>query len=106
MPQCDAFCSHDIQLDFAPVFQAIQDALSAHDSSTGVCKSRAFISDQSSHSNIAFRIALMQKPHRDKPFMLQCLNNLEAAIKPHLPDGIYYSVEVVFLSEHYLSLKK
>ncbi len=105
MPQCDVFYSRDIQIDFSALFRAIEARLNEQDASAKLCKSRAVMADACLHASVSIRIALLQKPHRDKAFMQQCLANMKATVAPFIPSGIYYAIEVVFSGEHYLTLK-
>lgn len=106
MPQCDVFYSDDVEMDFEPMFQAMENKLNEQDPSASLCKSRAFKSDRFLHTSVLIRVALLPKSHRDQAFMQQCLENMEHVVKPFVPEGVYYAVELVFSSEYYLTLKK
>ncbi|ABS76638.1 hypothetical protein [Coxiella burnetii] len=103
MPQIDLKYSNDLKLEIPELFQSIEEAINKIDHTAGACKSRAYPSPVYLHTHFYLRIAMLKKPYRDENFMNKCLKRIEEMVKPILPEGCYYSVELVFSSEYYFT---
>lgn len=103
MPQVDIKYSSDLQVDIKKLFQDVENIINELDSSAGVCKSRAYPAMDYLHTHFYLRVALLRKPHRGKIFMEECLKRIKHNIEQTLPSGCYYSIELVFSSEYYVT---
>ena len=104
MPQADLSYSATIKLDPTTVLAAIETVVSAHDSSAGACKGRAYTLAHTHHDHVLLRLRLLDKPHRDKMFM-QALNKaLQTALRPLMPTPCILGIELGFLEPNYTSL--
>ena len=74
------------------------------DRTAGACRSRAHCITAFLHQHVFLRVNVLKKPHRDAAFVSVCLNKIERVVASlSLPVGCYYSVELGFCEEYYLT---
>ena len=103
MPQVELKYSDNLCLQFESLFEEIERAINFQDPSAGLCKSRAYPAESYLHSHLFLNISLMKKPSRDDQFIKALSEEMECIIKVHLPQSAYYSIQINFLSEHYIT---
>lgn len=103
MPQVELKYTNDLFIEAEMVFSHIETALNDIDSTAKTCKSRAFCMTQYLHSHVYLEMKLLRKPHRDADFMQACLKMLDDLIKPYIPLNTYYSINLEFMGEYYLT---
>ena len=103
MPQVDLKYSSDITLDTKTLFEKIETTINTLDSSTGICKCRAYPAKEHLHTHMIVKIYLLRKPHRDEVFMKNCLAALETAVSPLIPSNTHYAIELLFSRPYYLT---
>ena len=103
MPQIDLKYSCDLNLDILKIFQEIELLINKLDSSSGECKCRAYPADDYLHSHIYTYVKVLNKPHRDEEFMKNLLRELSQLLKPFFPQGCFYSIELDFSGDYYLT---
>ena len=104
MPHVDIKYTSDLKnINFKSLFTEIENVINKIDSTAGDCKSRAYPTMDYLHTHIYIHISLLKKSHRDVDFMKNCIGKIENIIKPVLPKGCYYSVELNFSSDYYIT---
>ena len=104
MPQVEIRYSSDLSdIHLAELFNKIEQEINLIDDSAGLCKSRAYMSDQFRHSHIFVEILVMNKPHRDQAFMEKLQQKLSQLIIPYVPKNCHYSIKLDFLGQYYLT---
>lgn len=103
MPQVELKYSDDLLIEADSIFSHIERALNEIDPTAKVCKSRALSVSQYLHSHLFLEVKLLRKPHRDAAFMQRCLKMLDDLIKPYIPLNTYYSINLEFMGEYYVT---
>jgi len=101
MPHVEIKYSDNLDIDPKEVFDVIEDIINKKDSSAGECKSRAYACSEYKYTHILVTISLLTKPHRDKEFTLKLSSELERAIKLHLKQSVYFSLNIEYSSAYY-----
>jgi hypothetical protein len=106
MPQLDLKYSNDLTIDTKKLFFEIEQAISQQDNGAGMCKCRAYPTEQFHHSHILCQISVLPKAHRNEQFMQTLLKEIKGIVKNYTPDGCYYAVELLFSSRYYITAQK
>lgn len=105
MPQVELSYTKDLSIDCIKLFKEIERLINEIDSSAGACKSRAFCIDSFLHTHCILKITMLKKSHRDQVFMNALLKKLQALVVSYLPKNIFYSIDLKFSAEYYLTLQ-
>lgn len=103
MPQADLSYSANVTFDVPATLARIEEVIAAHDTSSGACKGRAHALDITHHDHVLLRLRMLNKPHRDDPFMQGLLKALQEALREVIPAPCIIGVEIGFLEQHYAS---
>jgi len=101
MPHVEIKYSDNLDINTKEIFDVIEGVINKKDSSAGECKSRAYPCAEYKYTHILISISLLSKPHRDKEFTLQLSNELERAIKLHLKQSLYFSLNIEYSLAYY-----
>jgi len=101
MPHVEIKYSNNLDIDTKEVFDVIESIINNNDSSAGECKSRAYPCSEYKYTHILVTISLLTKPHRNKEFTLQLSSELERAIKLHLKQSLYFSLNIEYSLAYY-----
>ncbi len=101
MPHVEIKYSDNLDIDTKEVFDVIESIINKKDSSAGECKSRAYPCSEYKYTHILVTISLLTKPHRDKEFTLNLSCELERAIKLHLKQSLYFSLNFEYSLAYY-----
>jgi len=101
MPHVEIKYSNNLDIDTKEVFDVIESVINRKDASAGECKSRAYPCAEYKYTHILITISLLSKPHRDKEFTLQLSSELEQAIKLHLKQSLYFSLNIEYSLAYY-----
>lgn len=101
MPHVEIKYSDNLQIDSKEVFDVIEAIINKKDASAGVCKSRAYPCLEYKYSHILITISLLTKPHRDEAFTLALSSELQQAIKSHLKQSVYFSLNIEYSQAYY-----
>ena len=101
MPHVEIKYSDNLDIDTKEIFDVIESIINKKDSSAGECKSRAYPCSEYKYSHILVSISLLTKPHRDKEFTLKLSSELERAIKLHLKQSLYFSLNIEYSQAYY-----
>jgi len=103
MPHVEIKYSDNLDIDTKHLFDEIETVINQSDSSAGVCKSRAYPCSQYKHPHILVTISLLTKPHRDAVFTQKLSQELEVAIKEHLSQSHYFSLNIEYSLAYYVT---
>ena len=103
MPQVELYYTQGLSIHFSELFSSIEQTINELDRTAGICKSRAYVSENYLHEHIYLSILLMRKPHRDTEFMVDCHQRLHQAIQVFLPGTCAWSLSLDFSSEYYVT---
>jgi 5-carboxymethyl-2-hydroxymuconate isomerase len=104
MPQINMNYSNDIKtIDFHKLFKDMEVTINEHDSTAGICKSRAYPTDIYHHTHIDISVLLIKKKHRDENFMRQLQEKLILVCKNHVPLNCLYSINLIFSGDYYFT---
>ena len=103
MPHAEIKYSADLSLDTDLIFDLIERVLNEHDSSSGVCKGRAYPASSFKHTHILFEISILRKPHRDEAFVQGLVDDLEGQLKGLIGQSCYFSLSVDFSAVGYVT---
>ncbi|OAJ35184.1 hypothetical protein [Piscirickettsia salmonis] len=103
MPQIELKYSDDLIIDTNKIFEAIESTINEYDSSSGVCKSRAYATSLYKHTHILVSVFLLKKPHRDDRFSQGLTDNLEQAVKEFIQQKCYFSLSLEYNSDFYIT---
>ncbi|MCL1126170.1 hypothetical protein [Shewanella surugensis] len=103
MPHTELKYSNDLTLDTEAIFTAIEWCINQKDPSAGVCKSRAYPASEYQHTHVYISVSLLNKPHRDGAFSQSLLEVLNSEIKSLLIQDCYFSLELNYVSDYYLT---
>jgi len=101
MPHVEIKYSDNLTIDTNKVFDAIERIINQTDPSAGECKSRAYPCTQYKYAHILVTISLLSKPHRDKTFTQLLSAEIESAIKAHLHQSLYFSLNIEYSLAYY-----
>lgn len=105
MPHAEIKYSADLALDVDAMFVLIERILNEHDSSSGVCKCRAYPAEAFLHTHVLFEISILPKPHRDEAFVKALVADLERQLKGMIGQSCYFSLAVEFSGLGYVTSK-
>ncbi|MCL1066093.1 hypothetical protein L2735_04635 [Shewanella olleyana] len=101
MPHVEIKYSDNLNINTQAIFDDVEIIINQKDASAGVCKSRAYPCSEYKHTHILVTISLLTKPHRDEQFTLELSAEIESAIKPHLKQNLYFSLNIEYSSAYY-----
>ena len=101
MPHVEIKYSDNLDIDTKEIFDVVETLINQHDASAGECKSRAYPCTEYKYSHVLITISLLTKPHRDKAFTLKLSSELEKAIKRHLKQSLYFSLNIEYSLAYY-----
>ena len=103
MPQVNLKYSDSIELNVKKLFNDIETVINKRDGTAGACKSRAYPASAYLHEHVFLVVSFLRKPHRDDVFMKSLREKIESVLISYLPRGCYYSIEMSFSGEYYLT---
>lgn len=103
MPHAELKYSTDLDLPAADILATIEAVIQRHDAGSGECKGRAYPAVVFHHSHVLVEISMLPKAHRDAAFVTALRDDLEAAIKAHLPVPCFFSLNLAFSGSHYVT---
>ncbi len=104
MPQINMKYSSDLKtIDFHRFFIDMEIIINEHDSTAGICKSRAYPADIYHHTHIDISILMIKKKHRDESFMHNLQEKLILVCKNYIPKNCLYSLNLAFSGEYYFT---
>ncbi|OBT08316.1 hypothetical protein A9267_11470 [Shewanella sp. UCD-FRSSP16_17] len=101
MPHVEIKYSDNLTFNTQDIFDDVEVIINQKDASAGVCKSRAYPCSEYKHTHILITISLLTKPHRDEQFTLELSAELEHAIKRHLKQSLYFSLNIEYSGAYY-----
>lgn len=101
MPHVEIKYSDNVEFDTNNVFDAIETIINTKDKSAGECKSRAYPCSQYKYAHMLITVSLLPKPHRDKMFTEKLSSEIEAAVKAHLKQSVYFSLNIEYSLNYY-----
>ncbi len=103
MPHAELRYSDDLSLDPGAVLSRIEEVLQAHDAGSGECKGRAYPAAVFHHTHCLVTISLLAKPHRNAAFIAALGADLEQAIKALIPEPCFFTLDISFSSQIYIT---
>ncbi|WP_299722658.1 hypothetical protein [uncultured Tateyamaria sp.] len=103
MPHAELKFSADLGIDAPAVLARIEAIIQTRDAGSGECKGRAYPAAEFHHSHLLADISLLRKSHRDAAFMRALTDDLEVAIKAMIPVACFFSLNLHFSSETYVT---
>lgn len=101
MPHVEIKYSDNLNIDTNKVFDVVEEIINKNDMSAGECKSRAYPCSQYKYSHILITVSLLTKPHRDEIFTQKLSGEIEEAIKTHLKQSLYFSLNIEYNLAYY-----
>lgn len=101
MPHVEIKYSNNLNIDTNKVFDVIENVINEKDASAGVCKSRAYPCLEYKYSHLLVSVSLLTKAHRDETFTKNLSQRIEKAIKEHLSQSLYFSLNIEYSSVYY-----
>lgn len=101
MPHVEIKYSDNLDIDTNKIFNVVEKIINKIDMSAGECKSRAYPCYQYKYSHILVTVSLLTKPHRDKVFTQNLSIEIENAIKVHLKQSLYFSLNIEYSLDYY-----
>ena len=101
MPHVEIKYSDNLAFDTNNVFDTIEEIINQKDSHAGECKSRAYPCSEYKYSHILVTVSLLTKPHRDNVFTENLSSEIEKAIKAHLNQSAYFSLNIEYSLNYY-----
>lgn len=101
MPHVEIKYSDNLNIDTNKVFDVVEKIINKNDISAGECKSRAYPCSQYKYSHILVTVSLLTKPHRDEVFTQKLSGEIEEAIKAHLKQSLYFSLNIEYSLAYY-----
>ncbi|WP_394496828.1 hypothetical protein [Shewanella sp. ENK2] len=101
MPHVEVKYSDNLNINPQAIFDDIEESINQKDASAGVCKSRAYPCAEYKHTHILVTVSLLTKPHRDEQFTLELSAEIESAIKRHLQQSLYFSLNIEYSGAYY-----
>lgn len=101
MPHVEIKYSDNLNINVEIIFDDVESIINEKDASAGECKSRAYPCSQYKYSHILVTVSLLTKPHRDKAFTQSLSLEIEKAIKVHLQQSLYFSLNIEYSQDYY-----
>jgi len=101
MPHVEIKYSDNLTIDTQKIFDSVEEIINQKDISAGECKSRAYPCSVYKYSHILVTVSLLTKPHRDKEFTQSLSIEIEKAIKSHLQQSLYFSLNIEYSLDYY-----
>ncbi|GIC76875.1 hypothetical protein [Moritella sp. F3] len=101
MPHVEIKYSDNLNINVDTIFNDVESIINGKDASAGECKSRAYPCSQYKYSHILVTVSLLTKPHRDKAFTQNLSLEIEKAIKVHLKQSLYFSLNIEYSLDYY-----
>lgn len=101
MPHVEIKYSDNLTIDTHDIFDAVEKVINSADISSGECKSRAYACTQYKYSHMLVTVSLLTKPHRDKVFTDKLSKEIEQAVKAHLNQSLYFSLNIEYSLDYY-----
>lgn len=101
MPHVEIKFSDNLNINTDNIFDTVEKIINKKDKSAGECKSRAYPCAQYKYSHILVTVSLLTKPHRDIVFTQNLSLELEKAIKSHLKQSLYFSLNIEYSLDYY-----
>lgn len=101
MPHIEIKYSDNLTINTQDIFEAIENTINRHDMSAGECKSRAYPCGEYKYSHLLLTVSLLTKSHRDKAFTLKLSTDIERAVKRHLKQSLYFSLNIAYSLDCY-----
>lgn len=105
VPHVELKYTDDLPIDCEKIFFLIEQTINKADPAAGACKSRAYRISDYLHTHLYVHITVLKKDHRDDVFMRSLLNSLSAIVAAALPVGCYFSLELDFAGDYYITSK-
>ena len=93
--------SDNLTFNTQDIIDDIEGIINQKGASAGVCKSRAYPCSEYKHPHILVTVSLLTKPHRDEQFTLELSAEIESAIKSHLQQSLYFSLNIEYSNAYY-----
>ncbi|ODN43017.1 hypothetical protein [Piscirickettsia litoralis] len=103
MPHIELKYSDDLLINADEIFEVIENVINQHDSSSGVCKGRAYPTGLYKHTHILISLSLLEKPHRDDNFSQELINKLEKEVKKIIQQDCYFSLSLNYNLSYYIT---
>ncbi|QFI36987.1 hypothetical protein FR932_03670 [Moritella marina ATCC 15381] len=101
MPHVEIKYSDNLNINVDTMFDDVESIINEKDASAGECKSRAYPCSQYKYSHVLVTVSLLTKPHRDKAFTQSLSLEIEKAIKVHLKQSLYFSLNIEYSQGYY-----
>ena len=101
MPHVEIKYSDNLDIDTHKIFDAVEKTINQNDMSAGECKSRAYPCSQYKYSHVLVTVSLLTKPNRDNVFTQNLSREIETAIKAHLKQSLYFSLNIEYSLDYY-----
>lgn len=101
MPHVEIKYSDNLDIDTHKIFDEVEKTINRHDMSAGECKSRSYPCSQYKYSHVLVTVSLLTKPHRDNIFTQNLSREIETAIKAHLKQSLYFSLNIEYSLDYY-----
>lgn len=101
MPHVEIKYSDNLEINVDNIFNDVESIINEKDASSGECKSRAYPCSQYKYSHILVTVSLLTKPHRDNTFTHSLSMEIEKAIKVHLKQSLYFSLNIEYSQGYY-----
>lgn len=103
MPHLEIKYSADIKLDHKFLFDQIESMINQLDPTAGVCKSRAYPTDDFKNSHVMIDLWLLPKKHRDHAFSQTLLTNLKTFVNNLIGDHHFVSIQIHYRDDNYIT---
>lgn len=103
MPHIEIKYSNNLTLNTNKIFNEIEKTINTHDNKAGECKARAYPCNEYKYTHIITSISLLPKEHRDKIFTENLSLDIEKIIKSHLNQSAYFTLNIEYSNEHYIT---
>lgn len=101
MPHVEIKYSDNLDIDTHKIFDEVEKTINQNGMSAGECKSRAYPCSQYKYSHVLVTVSLLTKPHRDNVFTQNLSREIETAIKAHLKQSLYFSLNIEYSLDYY-----
>lgn len=105
MPHIEIKYSKDLKLDCKLIFNRLESVINTFDSTSGVCKARAYPCSIYSHTHVLVEVMIMRKSHRHQQFCEELLEIIHHELSKILTGKYYFSLSLGFSSEFYITKK-
>ena len=103
MPHIEIKYSDNLNIDINRVFDSVENIINKNDVSSGECKSRGYPCSQYKYSHVLVTVSLLTKPYRDIVFTQKLSKEIEKAIKCHLKQSLYFSLNIEYSQDYYVT---